>query len=44
MNILYDAERYEYPIDEYCQIYAPLKAEQTAAEVIEEERIKETKK
>ena len=43
MNILYDAEGYEYPIDKYGQIYVPLETEQTAAKVIEEEKIRETK-
>ena len=43
MNVLYDANGYEYPIDDYGQIYVLLKTEQTAAEVIEEEKMKETK-
>ena len=44
MNILYDVEGYEYPIYEYGQIYVPLEIEQTVAKVIEEGKIKETKK
>ena len=43
MNVLYDAEGYEYPIDDYGQIYIPLKTEQTAAETYEEEKNEETK-
>ena len=43
MNILYNAEGYENPIDEYGQIYVPLKTKQTVAEVIEEERLKKQK-
>ena len=43
MNVLYDAEGYEYPVDDYGQIYIPLEAEQTAAEINEEEKNKETK-
>ena len=43
MNILYDADGYEYPIDDYGQIYVPLETKQTAAEVIEEETNNNTK-
>ena len=43
MNVLYDAEGYEYPVDDYGQIYIPLETEQTAAEMHEEEKNKETK-
>ena len=43
MNVLYDEEGYEYPIDDYGQIYVPLQPEQTAAENIEEEIDKNTK-
>ena len=43
MNILYDEEGYEYPIDEYGQIYVPLEPERTAAGENEEEIKKETK-
>ena len=42
MNVLYDAEGYEYPVDDYGQIYIPLETEQTAAKMHEEEK-KETK-
>ena len=28
MNVVYDANGYEYPIDDYGQIYIPLKMEQ----------------
>ena len=43
MNILYDEEVYEYPIDEYGQIYVSLEPEQTAARENEEEIKKELK-
>ena len=43
MNVLNDAEGYEYPVDNYGQIYIPLKIEQTTTKVDEEEKIKETK-
>ena len=43
MNVLYDSERYEYPVDDYRQIYVPLEAEQTDAWVNEEENMNETK-
>ena len=43
MNVLYDAEGYEYLVDDYGQIYIPLETEQTAAEMHEEEKNKETK-
>ena len=43
MNVLYDSEGYEYPVDDYGQIYVPLDAEQTDARVNEEEKRKETK-
>ena len=43
MNILYDEEGYEYPIDEYAQIYVHLKQKQTAIGQNEEEIKKETK-
>ena len=43
MNILYDEEGYEYPIDKYGQIYVPLEPKQTAAGEIKEEMKKETK-
>ena len=40
---LYDEQGYEYPIDEYGQIYVPLEPEQTVAGETEEEMKKETK-
>ena len=43
MNVLYDSEGYEYPMDDYRQIYVLLEAEPTDASVIEEEKIKEIK-
>ena len=33
MNVLYDADGYEYPIDKHGQIYVPLESEQTVVEV-----------
>ena len=38
MNVLYDAEGYEYPIENYGQMYIPLQIEQIDAEVHEEEK------
>ena len=43
MNVLYDEDGYEYPIDDYGQIYVPLQPEQTIAKKIEEEKEKNTK-
>ena len=43
MNVLYDSEGYEYPVDDYGQIYISLKTEQTAAGTHEEEEIKKQK-
>ena len=43
MNVLYDSEGIEYPIDDYGQVYVPFELEQTSAGVTEEENIKETK-
>ena len=43
MNVLYDTDGYEYPVDDYGQIYVPLETEQTVAETIEEEKPKENK-
>ena len=43
MNALYDLEGYEYPVDDYGQIYVLLEAELTDAGVAEEEKEKETK-
>ena len=36
MNVLYDCEGYEYPVDNYRQIYVSLEVEPTDANVIEE--------
>ena len=41
MNVLYDVEGYEYPVDDYGQMYIALKTKQIAAEVHEEEKLKE---
>ena len=43
MNVFYNVNGYEYPVDEYCQIYFPLKMEQIVAKVDQEENAKETK-
>ena len=44
MNVLYDSEGVEYPIDDYGQVYVPFELEQTGATgVIEEETPKTTK-
>ena len=43
MNVLYDSEEYEYPVDDYGYIYVPLEAEPADAVVIEEETENKTK-
>ena len=43
MNALYDSEGYEYPVDDYRQIYVPLESEPADALAIEEETKKEIK-
>ena len=43
MNVLYDSEGYEFPVDEYGQIYVPLEAKPADAMAIEEETKKEIK-
>ena len=43
MNVLYDFEGYEYPVNDYGQIYVPLEAAPTDASVTEEETEKGTK-
>ena len=43
MNVPYDSEGIEYPIDDYGQVYVLFKLEQTGASVTEEENIKEPK-
>ena len=40
MNVLYNSEGYEYPVDDYGQIYVPLEAEPTDAGVTQEEKEK----
>ena len=43
MNVLYDSEGIEYPVDDYGQVYVPFELEQTGAREIEEEKDKATK-
>ena len=44
MNVLYDSEGYEYPVDDYGQVYVPFEFEQaSASDVTEEETVKSTK-
>ena len=43
MNVLYDCEGYEHPMDDYGQIYVPLEAELDDTVVSDEETEKETK-
>ena len=43
VNVLYDSKGYEYPMDDYKQIYVPLEAEQTVAGMDGVEKSKETK-
>ena len=43
MNVLYDSEGIEYPVDDYGQVYVPFELEQTGAGEIEEEKEKSTK-
>ena len=44
MNVLYDSEGCEYPIDDYGQVYVPFELEPAGATgVIEEETPKTTK-
>ena len=43
MGIVYDNEGYEYPVDEYGQLYVPLYPEKTAAEEVQMEKEKDTK-
>ena len=42
MNVLYDANKYEYPVVEYSQIYVPLETDPAVAELDEVEKSKET--
>ena len=43
LNGVYDEEGYEYPIDNFHQLYVPLECEQTVAEEVREEKGKSTK-
>ena len=43
LNGVYDEEGYEYPIDNFHQLYVPLEFEQTAAEEVQEEKDKTPK-
>ena len=43
MNVLYDSEGIEYPVDDYGQVYVPFELEQSGAEETEVEKEKETK-
>ena len=43
MNVLYDSEGYEYPVNDYGQIYVRLESEPTDVSLIEEEKLKKQK-
>ena len=43
MNVLYDSEGIEYPVDDYGQVYVPFELEQSGARETEVEKEKETK-
>ena len=44
LNVLYDSEECEYPIDDYGQVYVPFEFEQPGDSVVtEEETVKSTK-
>ena len=43
MNVLYDEDGNEYPVDDAGQLYVPLDAGFTVAEEAPEEKINETK-
>ena len=43
MNVLYDSEGIEYPVDDYGQVYVPFELEPSGAGEIEVEKEKETK-
>ena len=43
MNVLYDSEGIEYPVDDYGQVYVPFELEQSGAGETEVETEKETK-
>ena len=40
LNVVYDEEGYEYPIDNFGQLYVPLEFEQIAAKEVQEEKEK----
>ena len=42
LNVLYNSEGCEYPVDDYGQVYVPFKFEQTGASVKNEEKKEET--
>lgn len=44
LNVLYDEEGYEYPIDDEDHIYVPLESEQTVSESVTEENIENKQK
>ena len=46
MNVLYDLEGHEYPVDDYRQIYVPLESEPADAGVaeVETDKIQQTEK
>ena len=44
MNVLYDSEGIEYPVDDYGQVYVPFEFEQSGVGEIEEEKDKNNKK
>ena len=43
MNVLYDSEGYEHPVNDYGQIYVPLESEPADSMTIEEETQKDTR-
>ena len=43
MNVLYDSEGIEYPVDDYGQVYVPFEFEQSGARETEVEKEKDTK-
>ena len=43
MGVVYDDEGYEYPVDDYGQLYVPLHPKETIAGEAKEEISKETK-
>ena len=43
MGVVYDNKGYEYPVDEYGQLYVPLYPKKTIAEEVQVEKKKDTK-